>query len=184
MDYVSTNANGVYLSSALAPGNYRVYFLGGSLCSGKCYASQYYNNKSSLATATIVNVVTAQVTGNINATLAVCSIGPTPPGSVSLGGPVTGTVFSSILFDAAVSPASATTPITYTWQATGQSLVRHTGGGTSDTINFTWNITGTKSITVTATNAFGSATNSRTITIGASNIIFNHWIYLPMVMRQ
>ena len=184
VDYASTNANGVYLTPALAPGNYRVYFLGGTLCSGKCYASQYYNNKTSLATATIVNVVTSQVTQNINATLAVCSVGPTPPGSVSLGGPVTGTAFSSIAFDATVSPGSATTPITYTWQATGQSLVRHTGGGTSDTINFIWNMTGTKAITVTATNALGSATSSRTITISPSTIVFDHWIYLPTVMRQ
>ncbi len=184
VDYVSSNANGVYLTSALAPGNYRVYFLGGTLCSGKCYVSQYYNNKPTLATATIVNVVTSQVTKNINATLAVCSTSPTPPSSVSLGGPVTGTAFSNITFDATVSPGSATTPITYTWQATGQSLVKHTGGGTSDTIYFIWNMTGTKAITVTATNALGSATSSRTITIGPSTIVFDHWIYLPTVIRQ
>jgi len=72
------------------------------------------------------------------------------------------------------------TPITYTWQATGQSLVTHTGGGTSDTINFTWITTGTRAITVTVTNALGSATDSRTINI----IVFDHWIYLPAVMRQ
>jgi len=103
---------------------------------------------------------------------------------VSLGGPVTGTAYSNITFNATVSPGSATTPITYTWQATDKSPVTHTGGGTSDTINFIWGMTGTKAITVTATNAHGSATNSRTITIDPSTIVFDHWIYLPTVMRQ
>jgi len=180
----SSNATGAYLTPALAPGDYRVRFSGGTLCSGECYVSQYYNNKPTLASATVVNVVISQVTKNINATLAVCPTGPTPPSSVSLGGPVTGTAYSNITFNATVSPGSATTPITYTWQATGQALVTHTGGGTSDTIYFIWSMTGTKAITVTATNALGSATNSRTITIDPSTIVFDHWIYLPTVMRQ
>jgi protocatechuate 3,4-dioxygenase beta subunit len=183
VDFADSDATGAYLTPALVPGSYRVYFIGGTLCSSKCYASQYYNNKPTLATADVVNVVASLVTKNINATLAVCSTGPTPPSSVSLGGPVTGTAFSNITFNATVSPGSATTPITYTWQATGQSLVKHTGGGTSDTINFIWGMTGTKAITVTATNALGSATNSRTITIDPSTIVFDHWIYLPTVMR-
>lgn len=179
----SSNATGAYLTPALPPGDYRVRFAGGTLCSGNCYVSQYYNNKPTLATATVVNVMVSQVTQNINATLAVCSTGPTPPSSVSLGGPVTGTAYSNITFNATVSPGSATTPITYTWQATGLSLVTHTGGGTSDTINFSWSTTGTKTITVTATNALGSAANSRIITIDPSTIVFNHWIYLPIVRR-
>jgi hypothetical protein len=183
VNYTTSDATGAYLTPALAPGSYRVYFEGGTSCSSECYVYQYYNNTPNWASATVVNVVISQVTKNINARLAVCPTGPTPPSSVSLGGPVTGTAYSSITFNATVSPGSATTPITYTWQATGQSLVKHTGGGTSDTINFTWITTGTKAITVTATNALGSATNSRTIAI-PSTIVFDHWIYLPAVMRQ
>jgi hypothetical protein len=178
-----SNATGAYLTPALPAGNYRVRFAGGTLCSGKCYVGQYYNNKPTLATATVVNVVVSQITKNINATLAVCSTGPTPPSSVSLGGPAASTTFSNITFNATVSPGSATTPITYTWQASGQSLVTHTGGGTSDTINFVWITTGTKTITVTATNALGSAANSRTIIINPSTIVFDHWIYLPIMRR-
>jgi len=115
----------------------------------------------------------------------IARLGPpaTPLSSVSLGGPAAGGADSPIPFSATVSPGSAMTPITYTWQATGQSLVTHTGGGISDTINFTWITTGTRAITVTATNAFGSATDSRTITINPSTIVFDHWIYLPVVMR-
>jgi len=186
--YVTSGVSGTYLSPALPPGDYRVLFNEHTIlnpdCSIKCYASQYYNNKSNFASATPVSVVASQVTKDINATLAICSTGPTPPSSVNIGGPVTGTAWSNITFDATVSPASATTPITYTWQATGQSLVKHTGGGTSDTIYFVWYTTGTKSITVTATNALGSAANSRTITIDPSTIVFDHWIYLPAVIRQ
>jgi hypothetical protein len=108
----------------------------------------------------------------------------TPLTSVTLTGPVTGTAFSNITFNATVSPANATTPITYTWQATGRSPVMHSGGGTSDSINFIWGITGTQYVTVTATNAGNSVADSRPITIEPSNIVFDHWIYLPVVMRQ
>ncbi len=186
--YASSDATGAYLTPALPPGNYRVWFGGRTIfnpdCSTKCYAGQYYNNKPDLASATPVSVVASQVTKNISAILAICSTGPTPPSSVDVSGPVTGTAFSNIAFSATVNPSSATTPITYTWQATDKSPVTHTGGGTSDTIYFIWSMTGTKAITVTATNALGSATNSRTITIEPSNIVFDHWIYLPAVMRQ
>lgn len=183
--YAYSDAHGAYLTPALPPGDYKVWFGGiTDSCTGKCYTGQYYNNKPNLGSATIVNVVVSQVTKNINATLAVCATSPTPPSSVSLSGPVTGTAISSITFNATVSPSTATTPITYTWQATGKSLVTHTGGGTSDTIGYAWSTTGPKTITVTATNAFGSATNSRTITIDPSTIVLDHWIYLPTVRRQ
>jgi hypothetical protein len=180
----SSNAAGAYVTPALPPGDYRVRFGGTSTCSGTCYSGEYYDNKTSLATATVVHVVASQVTRNINAVLAVCAIGPTPPGSVSIGGPVTGTAYSSIAFSASVSPAGASTPFTYTWQTAGQSPVKHTGRGTSDTFNFTWYTTGTKGITVTATNAYGSATNTRTIIIEPSTIVFDNWVYLPLVIQQ
>ena len=32
--------------------------------------------------------------------------------------------------------------------------------------------------------AYGSATNTRTIIIKPSTIVFNHWVYLPLVIRQ
>jgi hypothetical protein len=179
----NSNAQGVYLTPALPAGDYRVRFSGTTTCSGQCYVSQYYNNKPSLATATVINVAVSQVTKNINAVLAVCATGPTPPSSVSIGGPVTGTAFSNVSFSAAVSPGSASIPITYTWQIAGQSPIKHTGGGISDSLNFVWITTGTKTLTVTATNAYGSAMNTRTIIIEPSTIVFNHQVYLPIVIR-
>lgn len=172
---VASDATGAYATVALPPGGYRVRFLSTTIynadCSAKCYAGQYYNNKSSLGSADAVNVVASQVTQNINATLAACSTGPTPPDSVSLAGTASGLPGTAHTFTATVSPGSASTPITYTWQADGQTLVTHTGRGTSDTIQFTWSTTGTKAITVTATNAGGTATNSRTILINETGTV-------------
>jgi len=92
--------------------------------------------------------------------------GNVSPTSVTIGGPATGTVNTGYTFTATVSPDTATQPITYTWQATGQSPVVHTGGLT-DTVTFTWSATGTQVITVTAANAGGIVTGIHTITIGA-----------------
>ena len=167
--YVTSGVSGTYLSPALPPGNYRVWFGGRTIlnpdCSTKCYAGQYYNNKPDLVSATVVNVVASQVKKDINGILAVCSTGPTPPSSVNISGPATGYVGTSYTFTATVSPADAATPITYTWQATGQSPATHTGGGRSDTFHFTWNAAGTKTITVTATNAGGTIPGNHTIVI-------------------
>ena len=63
-----------------------------------------------------------------------------------------------------VNPITATQLITYIWQATGQSPVTHVGG-LSDTVAFTWNTSGPKTITVTASNAGSIVTDTRMITI-------------------
>jgi hypothetical protein len=100
-----------------------------------------------------------------------------PPASVTINGPTSGFVNHSYDFTAPVSPISTTQPITYTWQATGQSTVIHTGGGASDMVSFNWPVTGTKTVTVTADNGFGSVMNTAQITIG--------WyrVYLPLVLK-
>jgi hypothetical protein len=41
----------------------------------------------------------------------------------------------------------------------------HTGRGLSDTVNFAWSVTGTRTITVTATNAVDMVTDTHRITI-------------------
>lgn len=184
VSYATTDATGAYLTPALPAGDYRVRFEGRTFpCSSVCYTGQYYNNKSTLGTATVINVVTSRVSKNINGSLATCVAEPTAPGSVTLSGPVTGTAYSNVIFNAVVSPGNTKTPVTYTWQATGKSPVMHTGNLT-DTISFAWPTTGTKTITVTAMNSLGSVTNNRTVLIEASSIIFDHRIYLPVIMRQ
>lgn len=110
---------------------------------------------------------------------------PTAPGSLALSGPPTGTIGISYAFTATVNPVTATTPITYVWQATGQVAQTHTGRGASDTASFTWpaGATGAKTIAVTASNAVGSASQSRNIIIYATPIHYDHWVYLPLVKK-
>ena len=75
---------------------------------------------------------------------------------------------------------TATQPITYLWEATGQAAETHTGGGLSDSVAFTWNMTGTKTITVTATNAGGSVTDTHPVVVSDAS---GKTIYLPLVIR-
>ncbi|HTP07927.1 MAG TPA: plastocyanin/azurin family copper-binding protein [Anaerolineae bacterium] len=102
-----------------------------------------------------------------------------PPAVVSIDGPIEGAIDTAYTFTATVSPITATLPITYSWQADGQSPITHIGGDLSDTVVFTWTLgtTGTQLITATATNEGGTA-------IGTHYIIFNAVrVYLPLIMR-
>jgi hypothetical protein len=61
-----------------------------------------------------------------------------------------------------VLPLNVTQPVTYTWQASGQEPVTHTGG-TRDDLGYTWLAPGTQTITVTASNA--DSTRSDVLTV-------------------
>lgn len=87
-----------------------------------------------------------------------------PPTDVTLTGPTTGETGLAYHFTATVG-LSTTLPVTYTWQATDQTIISRPGGGQSDVISFTWATSGTKTITVTAENAFGEAMATRAIVI-------------------
>jgi hypothetical protein len=102
---------------------------------------------------------------------------------VSVTGPPTTTVGSAATFSATVNPPTATLPIIHTWEATGLSPVTHTVYSISDTASFTWVLTGSKTITVTAVNCGDSDVATRTITIEALPGE-NYHIYLPLVVRD
>jgi hypothetical protein len=70
-------------------------------------------------------------------------------------------------FTATVSPSSTLQPITYAWQATERPPITNTSG-LSDVAQFKWNTPGTKTITVTATNAASFVSNTYTIALDAS----------------
>jgi hypothetical protein len=72
---------------------------------------------------------------------------------IEIVGPARGAVNAEYTFTAAVQPDEATTPITYTWKATGQSKRMATVNSRSYPVTFSWATTGTKRITVTAVNA-------------------------------
>jgi hypothetical protein len=90
----------------------------------------------------------------------------TPMYSVSLEGPDAGYVNEPIPFTASVSPSYASTPITYTWEATGLAPIVHVGD-TVDEVEFSWEEPGTKAITITASNEGGSVVDTRQINIEA-----------------
>jgi hypothetical protein len=89
---------------------------------------------------------------------------------VSIESPTTGQMSSSYAFTATVNPSTPTTSITYTWEATNKTPVVHTEQGINDNISFTWNLSGTKCITVTASNVSGSTIATHTVTIREGRI--------------
>jgi len=100
--------------------------------------------------------------GRLNAARATRYV--VPPAGVTIGGPAAGFILAGYTFTATVSPVTAAQPITYSWQAVGQSPVVHTGG-LSDTTAFSWGTPGTQTITVTVTNFAGTVTGTHVITV-------------------
>ncbi|HEY3342796.1 MAG TPA: PQQ-dependent sugar dehydrogenase, partial [Anaerolineae bacterium] len=105
------------------------------------------------------------------------TIPPIHVSNVAISGPASGVAALPYTFRAQAAPLTASLPITYVWQATGQATVTHTVGLT-DTITFTWNSTGTQAITVTASN--GSAVQD-THSIDLSE---PQRLYLPLMMHE
>ena len=87
------------------------------------------------------------------------------PTDVTISGPTKAFINTSGTFTATVSPLTATQPLTYTWEATGQPAIIQIGGIT-DTISYTWAVTGTKTITVTVENDVdGPVTTTHTVEV-------------------
>jgi hypothetical protein len=107
---------------------------------------------------------------------------PVPITAVALTGPVTGFVELAYDFTALITPTTATQPITYTWQATEQVAITHTGGIT-DVITFSWSSPGLQTITVTAANGLNQPlTAVHTITI--QTVTIDDWLlYLPFIHK-
>ena len=82
-------------------------------------------------------------------------------------------------FSAEVIPFATTSPITYVWQATGQTPITYTQAA-SNTATFTWTSAGPKELLVSVTNGSGSFTDTHTIGIGGAV----HQLYLPLVGRD
>ena len=99
-----------------------------------------------------------------------CDIGayevyvPVPPTQVEISGPAQGATNRSYAFTATVTPPTATLPITYVWQASGQQVLTRTQGLT-DTAFFTWTLPGSQVITVTATNIVDTVVATHTVVV-------------------
>ncbi|HUX77406.1 MAG TPA: hypothetical protein VMY40_12280 [Anaerolineae bacterium] len=96
---------------------------------------------------------------------------------VVITGPMTGWVGTPYTFTATVDSLTATLPITYFWQASGQdSPTTHTSG-LSDTVAWSWTVPGTQLITLTATNARDTVIDTHAITTYPC-------VYLPIVFKN
>ena len=100
------------------------------------------------------------------------------PVGINIDGPETGLAGTAYVFTATTAPITTTLPLTYSWLVTGQPPVTHSGGLT-DTAVFTWNITGTQLITVTAWNAAGAVTDTHVVTLHAPVSA----VYLPVILK-
>lgn len=90
------------------------------------------------------------------------------PSHVSLSGPTHGISQTVYSFQASVAPADTALPITYTWQASDQPLQgRAASASLTDTATFSWDIEGDKWVTVTASNAYGSVSQTHYLALGA-----------------
>jgi hypothetical protein len=82
-------------------------------------------------------------------------------------------------FTAWAKPPTATLTITYTWKADEQTPILQTGGHVN-LVDWTWETTGTKAITVTAENCDGTVTSTHAISIEAQRY---RYAYLPLIIK-
>lgn len=150
VSWTGNGAAGYYLYLGDTSGLYTQYFDAGNTTTydlhGLTLGAVYYLTISSYDAAGDESAVAPEVA--YTASIAA------PPEALSIQGPSTGLSGNAYTFQATVSPATSSMPITFTWQ-TAEQLVSHTGGLT-DTAMLTWQQSGMQTITVTATNADGS----------------------------
>ncbi|MBN1315269.1 MAG: hypothetical protein JXA42_07370 [Anaerolineales bacterium] len=103
---------------------------------------------------------------------------PPAPTRIEIVGPVYATVGFGYPFQAIVEPSWAGVPITYVWQATGQMSMTHTVE-VVDRVTYTWGLTGTKWITVTASNSQGSVRDVVVVAVREPLVI-----YLPVLISR
>ena len=127
--------------------------------------------------------VSRPIDGNLDGE-PMCDIGayellPAAIITLSLEGPLTGSIGVSQTFTATVSPISATLPIYYEWQITDNTVISKETG-LVDAVSWSWDRAGTKVFTVTASNIASSATATHSIEITDPN----KYIYIPIVRRE
>jgi hypothetical protein len=123
--------------------------------------------------------------GEVTAVHTVAIAGPlppcTPPTGIAVQGAASGTVGHVYPFTATVDPPASTLPITYSWQATGQAPAVRVRSAPTDTLTYTWAMTGAQAITVTVEGDCGppaSATHTIEIREDARGV------YLPLVLGR
>jgi hypothetical protein len=106
---------------------------------------------------------------------------PAAPTGITITPP--GSTFSGVaaLLNAAILPVTTTTPMTYTWEASGQTTIIHASElELADAVMFTWPVSGTQVVTVTATNGLAVVSDTVSITVTQSSGA----IYLPLISKN
>jgi hypothetical protein len=99
----------------------------------------------------------------------------------TLVGPPTGTVGISQTFTVTVGPANADLPVTYAWRTPDHLPIPRLRNRLTDTAEFTWHVTGSKRVTVTALNVCAiTVSDVHTITIETKT----RYAYLPLALRS
>ncbi len=163
---VSIGSTAVYTEIAAAG----VYTLPLSFDGSNIWAAQQ-DGPYSVADAVLNNIsigsvpVAAVETLHTTAAYAADDFAPDlPPLTLAIDGPTVGVVGNSYLFTATTGPISTTVPLSYTWQASGQSQLVHSAALTY-AVSYTWNALGEQTIEVAASNSAGVVTSTHTITI-------------------
>jgi subtilisin family serine protease len=105
--------------------------------------------------------------GRLNAYRAL-TLTPKAITGLSISGPPIVKIGETASFSAQVGPSIADTPITYSWEVTGQFILTATTSTLSNMVNYSWSTPGAKTIRVTASNASSSKTTTTTVYIGES----------------
>jgi hypothetical protein len=96
--------------------------------------------------------------------------------SVTIIGPLTGSINTQYTFSAAVDPITATLPLTYTWSPQPAS------GQWTNIASYIWPSNGQKNFSVTVANPKNSVSSSHNITIGSATVQERN-IYLPTISK-
>jgi subtilisin family serine protease len=106
-------------------------------------------------------------TGRLNAYRAL-TLTPKAITDLRISGPPILKIGESASFSARVGPNIADTPITYSWEVTGQFIRTATTSTLSNIVSYSWSTPGAKTIRVTASNASSSKTILTTVYVGES----------------
>jgi PKD repeat protein len=94
----------------------------------------------------------------------------TPISDITISGETLAFPATAYTYTTTLTPENATLPVTYTWQADGQTKVTHSGSNLpNDTATFTWANSGTYTITVSADNGLSQPV-SKQLTVQVSTI--------------
>ncbi len=144
--------------------------------------------RASLTAATIPTTasVTAQTAGISDTVHVVCAEDVIAPmlSHVELAAPARGKVGATLVFTATVAPV-VTLPLTYTWSADEHApLFFAAAQAHSNSVSFTWALTGTKAVTLTVANHGGFVSRGQRVSIvPAVALLHTMRVYLPLVRR-